>query len=377
MYGETIPTLIIGAGPAGLAVAGRLRHAGQPFMIVEKAPRVAERWHHHYDRVHLHTVKQHSNLPHLPFPEEYPMYVSKEQLIEYFEQYAIHFDIKPQFSTDIYQIRKGNNGAWNVQSNNGELHAKNVIVATGLNRVPNAPAWDGMQHFNGDIRHSIDYRNTEPYKQKLVLVVGMGNTGAEIALDLADAGIPVWLSVRGPVNVVPRDLNGQAVQISSKWLAKLPAGLGDWIGSKVQRLYFGDLSKYGLKQSKDYPAVQLRNSGKTPVIDVGTIKAIKEGRIQVVGGVQSFTPGGVILENGQALKCSAVILATGYRANLPELVEGIAPFLDKNGLPVTSVGSGDYNGLYFVGFDNYKLGGVLGTINTDSEMVVKKIMDDE
>jgi lysine/ornithine N-monooxygenase len=285
----------------------------------------------------------------------------------------MHFKIIPLFETEVQHIRKESNNRWKVSTTQGDIVAQHVVIATGANRIPVKPKWEGMDNYTGQISHSLNYKNPDRFRGSRVLVIGMGNTGAEIALDLADANIPVWISLRGTVNIVPRDLNGRPVQETSKLLAKLPFGLGDWVGAKVQRWYFGDLSKYGLNQSKMYPAVELRVTGKTPMIDVGTVKAIKDGKIQVVPGVRRFIAGGVELENGQHLKCEHVILATGYRPQLQTMVESVEPFLDKNGFPKSPVGDGDLEGLFFVGFDNYKLGGILGTINTDSEVVAKAL----
>lgn len=371
---DIIENLIIGAGPAGLAVAGRLRHAGKDFVILEKGHHVGERWHGHYDRLHLHSVKKWSQLPFLPFPDDYPVYVPRQKLIDYFENYATHFNIQPRLGSEVRHIRQSKPHVWEVTTNTGSMLARNLILATGVNRVPNLPLWEGIDQFVGTIKHSVEYKNPNPYRGSRVLVIGMGNTGAEIALDLSEAGIPVWLAVRGEVNIVPRDLNGRPVQETAKMMSKLPFGFGDWLGAQIQKLYFGNLEKYGLKRSKIPPAIALRTTGKTPMIDIGTVKAIKEGRIQVVGGIRSFETNGVVLDNGQQLACEHVILATGYRPQLQDLVEGIEPFLDKYGCPINPVGIGAFAGLYFVGFDNYKLGGILGTIYNDSGLVLDDIL---
>ena len=100
--------------------------------------------------------------------------------------------------------------------------------------------------------------------------------------------------MRGPISLVPRDLNGQPVQLTAKKLAKIPFGLGDWLGSQIRKIYFGNVEKHGLAISKMHPAVQLRETGKTPVIDIGTITAIKAGKIKVLKDIRSFTKTGVI-----------------------------------------------------------------------------------
>jgi cation diffusion facilitator CzcD-associated flavoprotein CzcO len=369
MQEVSVKNLIVGAGPAGLAIAGRMRKAGIDFVLLEKSQHIAQRWRDHYDRLHLHTVKRWSHLPHLPFPEDYPVYVPKDKLIAFYEQYAQQFAIEPIYGAEVQRIKR-KAGTWEVTTRSGKFMAENVIIATGANRDPNVPVWEGTDTFNGTMIHSRDYRNPERFHGSRTLVIGMGNTGAEIALDLANADVPTWISVRGTVNIVPRDLNGRPVQETGKLMAKLPFGIGDWLGTKIQRLYFGDLSRYGLSVSNVSPAVELRTTGRSPVIDIGTVKAIKEGRIRVVRAVREFTPEGVLMENGEQLAFEHIILATGYRANLQELVDGLDGYLDRHGFPVSPIGTGLFDGLYFLGFDNYKLGGILGTIYQDSLVIV-------
>ena len=368
-----IQNLIIGAGPAGLATAGRLRHANLDFTIIEQSQHVGNAWRNHYDRLHLHTVKQWSHLPHLPFPEAYPQYVSRQQLVDYLTDYAAHFDIKPRHGVAILNIKKAGDN-WEATATSGETFlAKNIIIATGVNRVPFCPNWHGQADFKGDIQHSRTYKNPKPYLGQRVLVVGIGNTGAEVALDLSEHGVDTTIVARGEISLVPRDLNGRPVQVTAKQLEKLPFGLGDWLGTQIRKVYFGDLSKYGLKMSKQSPTKLLRETGKTPLIDLGTIAAIKAGKIKVVGDIDHFTETGVVFKKEGLLKFDSVILATGYRAKLEELIEKGADLLDDYGCTKSPVATDFHERLYFVGFDNYKTGGILGTIFQDSEIVVNEI----
>jgi len=366
--------LIIGAGPAGLAVAGRLRKAGLDFIILEKSEEIGHAWHHHYDRLHLHTVKELSHLPHKEFPESYPRYVSRQQLLNYFEDYAREFAIQPRFKESIISISKANENSWEAKTEAGNSYlAKKIVICTGVNRVPIKPVWKGQENFQGSIIHSRDYKNPKPFLGKTVLVIGMGNTGAEIALDLAEHEIETFISVRSPISVVPRDLNGRPVQVTSKQLAKLPFGIGDWLGSQIRKIYYGDLRKYNLESSKVHPVVQLRETGKTPVVDIGTIQAIKEGKITVLKDIDHFTETGVQFHNGAHHDFQHIILATGYAAQIEQFVEKGKDLLDKYACPQSPIGTDYHEGLYFVGFDNYKLGGVLGTIYTDSETILTDI----
>jgi len=302
------------------------------------------------------------------------LYVPRHQVVEYMQDYAKHFDIQPHFNSEIFSIKKNKN-QWMVQTKEDQIfEADNVVIATGCNRVPNHPTWKGQEDFEGKIVHSRTYKNTQPFKNQKVLVVGMGNTGAEIALDLSEHNIDTTISVRSPITLVPRDVNGRPVQLTAKKLAKIPFGIGDWLGTQIRKMIIGDLTKFGVPISDVHPAVQLRETGKTPVIDLGTAQQIKDGKIKVVQDIDYFTKKGLVFKSGEAMEFDAVILATGYRAKLHDFLENVDGLLDKYNLPKSPVGEGQYQGLYFVGFDNYKLGGLLGTIFNDSKTIVDNIL---
>lgn len=369
------PVLIIGAGPAGLAVAGQLRKRNIPFEIIEKSNRVGNAWHEHYDRLHLHTVKELSHLPHLPFPKHYPRYVPRQMLVEYLEDYSKHFMIKPHFVTTATSVKKDKE-QWKTETDNEKIFLSNkVVIASGVNRVPYQPRFTEEENFQGTILHSKDYKNVEPFREQKVLVVGMGNTGAEIALDLCENGIESYVSIRGPVNMVPRDVFGRPTQLTALMLNKLPEGLNDAIGIFLRKLTVGDLSKYGIETPKMPPAKQLRVLGKTPVVDIGTIKQIKAGKIKVIPEIDHFTENGVVLKNGEEYQFDIVILATGYHAKVQEFLNGAEDLLDQFEVPNCCIAEGQYKGLYFIGFDNYTAGGILGTILRDSELIVQDIVD--
>jgi len=367
--------LIIGAGPAGLAVAGRLSKANESFEVLEQSNQIAHRWYHHYDRLHLHTVKELSHLPFKPFPESYPTYVSRDQLVNYYESYAKEFNINPYFNKAVDKITQ-ENGKYQVECADGSIYtADNVILASGINREKHEPVFENQAEYKGSIIHSRDYKNHHPYKDQSVLVIGMGNTGAELALDLVEGGARPSIAVRGEISLVPRDVNGRPVQTTSKLLAKVPFGMGDWIGAQIQKIIFGDLSKYGIRIRKEYPAVVLRETGKTPVIDIGTVKHIKNGKIMVYPGIDRFSSDGVQFVDGRSAKFDHVILATGYKAKVVDLIPDLdRSELDQYELPKHLIWKGKWKGLYTIGFDNYSLGGILGTVYNDSKRVVEDIL---
>ena len=367
-----IQNLIIGAGPAGLAVAGRLSKLNIPYEIIEMTDNVASTWRNHYDRLHLHTAKDLSHLPHLKFPKEYPIYVSKNDVVSYMENYAEHFNIKPHFREKATSI-KNENGTWITTTASDKVwQSDSIIIGTGSNRVQNSPSWPGLDNFKGIIQHSKDYRNGKEYKDKNVLIIGMGNTGAELAIDLNENGAKTYISVRGPVNIVTRDFNGKPTQYTAIKLQKLPPWLNDFIANTVQKLTVGDLSKYGIQNLKMSPSAQLRELGKTPIIDLGTIDLIKKGEVNIKPGIQNFTQNGVVFENGEKQEFDAVILATGYKPEVEDFLESTEHIFNSLNLPKSPIIEQN-KGLYFIGFDLYN-GGVLYSIDRNSELIVKDIL---
>ena len=351
-------------------MAGRLTRAGRPYTLLEASDRIADSWARHYDRLHLHTIKQYSALPHRPFPADYPTYVSKHDLLRYYQDYAAHFGIEPVYNSEVVSAKRRAN-RWVVDTDGGITHeADRLIVCTGFNRVPHRPSWQGEADFNGTIAHSRTYKNPEPYIGQPTLVIGMGNTGAEVALDLSEAGVPTYLSVRGPINIVPRDFRGRPVQRTAKLIRRLPNRLGDWIGNRVQAAAIGDLRTFGIETPAESPARQLRERAKTPVIDLGTVAAIRAGRIEVVPNVSRFLPEGVALIDGQKLQVQRVILATGYRTGLKDWLTAPDGVLNERAIPNAAVTP---HQLYFVGFDAYA-SGLLDSIYRDSERVLRAIL---
>ena len=365
--------LIIGAGPAGLAVAGCLVQRGLRPLLIEKADRIGASWRAHYERLHLHTVKALSALPGLPFPNEAPRYVPRQGVVDYLDAYARQYGIAAQFGEAAVSITPAD-GGWLTRSASGrEFVSRHLVLATGANNAPVVPVIAGQPRFRGQLLHSRDYRNAAPFAGQRVLVVGMGNTGAEIALDLAERGVRASLSVRSPINLVLRDVLGRPTQLSSIMLSKLPTAWGDALATWLRNLTVGDLSRWGLRTADVSPLRQLREHGKTPVIDVGTLARIKTGEIAVHPGIDAFTPEGLRFVDGSEQRFDSVILATGYHAQVDRLFPGRKPALDASGLPLEVVGRDQFAGVCFVGFDIRQPGGLLRAIAAQAEQVARTI----
>ena len=205
---------IIGAGPAGLATAASLKARAIAYRLLEAGPGVGSSWRRHYQRLHLHTVKEHSALPGLPFPAHVERYPAREVVVAYLEAYARHHGLKVDYGVSLIRATRVD-GGFSLTTSAGELRSRALVLATGYSRVPHQPSWPGQGEFGKTVIHSRAYFNGEPFKNQRVLVVGLGNTGGELALDLLEHGAQVALSVRGPVHVVPRDFLGQPLQVTS------------------------------------------------------------------------------------------------------------------------------------------------------------------
>ncbi len=365
-------TLIVGAGPAGLAVGAALRRAGIPFDIVDRGEAVGASWRRHYDRLHLHTPKQQSALPFVPFPVSAPRYPSRDDVIEYLEDYARTFDLAPAFGVAVERCERGEDDRWHIATNRGICHARHLVVATGFSRTPRRVSWPGLGTFAGSVLHSAEYASGERFRGQRVLVVGFGNSGAEIALDLAECGAESTVSIRGPVNVVPREILGVPITYLGRAGRALPLAVADRINATIVRLAVGNLARFGLRKRDDGPLAQIVQTRQIPVIDVGTIAAIREGRITVRPAIESSAHEAVRFVDGRVETFHAIVLATGYETGLDALFgDAAAALLDEQNRP-QAFGNEATSGLHFCGF-NVVPAGLLREIALEAPRIAERI----
>ncbi|KAF7817145.1 indole-3-pyruvate monooxygenase YUCCA6-like [Senna tora] len=348
--------VIVGAGPSGLAAAACLKQKGVPSVILERSNCIASLWQHKtYDRLRLHLPKQFCQLPLMAFPPDFPTYPTKQQFIQYLESYAERFHLSPRFNETVKQAEfDATLGFWRVRSVDKaevttEYVCRWVIVATGENAEAVVPEIEGMEEFGGDIRHTSLYKSGEEFRGKRVLVVGCGNSGMEVCLDLCNHNATPSLAVR------------------DTWL---PTRLVDALLLIVSWVMLGDTARFGLDRPHLGP-LQLKNlSGKTPVLDVGTLAKIKSGHIKVRPGIKRLKRHTVEFVNGRSENFDAIILATGYRSNVPSWLKEGDMFCKEDGFPRRPFPNGwrGENGLYAVGFTKR---GILG-----ASMDAKRISED-
>ncbi|XP_009782408.1 indole-3-pyruvate monooxygenase YUCCA6-like [Nicotiana tabacum] len=371
--------VIVGAGPSGLAAAACLKEKGIPSLVLERSNCIASLWQlKTYDRLRLHLPKQFCELPLMSFPNDFPTYPTKQQFIKYLEHYAKTFDIRPVFNQSVVCANYDRNlGLWRVKTETKttttttEYVSRWLIVATGENAEAVVPGIEGMEEFGGSIMHTSLYKSGEIFRGKKVLVVGCGNSGMEVCLDLCNHDASPSLVVRDTVHVLPREMLGKSTFGLSMWLLKwLPIRLVDRFLLIISRLLLGDTARLGLDRPEIGP-LELKNlSGKTPVLDVGTLAKIKSGDIKVCPGIRTLKHQKVEFENGETENFDAIILATGYKSNVPSWLKEKEMFSEKDGLPKRPFPNGWKGecGLYAVGFTKR---GLLG-----ASMDAKKIAQD-
>ncbi|XP_042483040.1 probable indole-3-pyruvate monooxygenase YUCCA8 [Macadamia integrifolia] len=362
--------VIVGAGPSGLAVGACLKEQGVPFVVLERADCIASLWQKRtYDRLKLHLPKSFCQLPKLPFPEDFPEYPTKKQFIHYLELYAKKFEINPRFNECVQSAKYDEtSGLWRVKTVStspisGRIEVEYIcrwlVVATGENAECVVPEIEGLSEFGGDIVHVCNYKSGEDYRGKKVLVVGCGNSGMEVSLDLCNHNAQPSMVIRSSVHVLPREILGKSTfELAVLLLKWLPLWLVDKLLLIMAWFVFGNIEKYGLKRPEMGPLLLKNTEGKTPVLDVGALQKIKSGDIKVVPGIKRFSSGRVELVNGENLEIDSVVLATGYRSNVPSWLEE-SEFFSKNGFPKASFPNGwkGNTGLYAVGFTRRGLSG--------------------
>jgi cation diffusion facilitator CzcD-associated flavoprotein CzcO len=239
-------------------------------------------------------------------------------------------------------------------------------------RHPRIPAFPGLEAFRGTVLHASGYASGRAYAGQRVLVVGIGNTGAELAADAAEQGAAsVAISVRSTPPLVPRDLLGRPVQVSGMLLSRLPARLADRIGRTISRFVFGDLSSYGIGTPDWLPF----SAKRVPVIDVGFVASLKSGRVAVRPNISHFTPEGVVFVDGREEPYDVVLFATGYATGLDQLLD-VPGVLDASAYPTAHSGEPTKQpGLYFMGFLHSNRGHLFET-SLDSQRLAANIANE-
>jgi indole-3-pyruvate monooxygenase len=342
-------TLVIGASISGLASAACLQKQNIEYIIIEKQDQVAAPWRNHYDRLHLHTNKRLSNLPYKKFGSAIPRYPSRQQVVDYLNDYQKEFNIHPLFNTAAISVKK-EDSYWITATSNGMFKSQYLVMATGAYGKPKPIHFKGIETFPGKILHSCEYKTGKAFKGQNVLVAGFGNSACEIALDLYEQGSIPSMAVRSPVNVIPRDVLGVPVLELSLLLNRLSPRVADAISAPLMKWLIGDLTRLGLKKKPYGPLEGIRRDGNAPVLDIGTLFHIRKGHVKIYDNIDHIDGKIIYFKDGKHAGFDAIVAGIGYYRDYAEIVD-----VDKDRFEDLRLSAGKQkyfgkDGLYFCGY---------------------------
>ncbi|CAM3318061.1 NAD(P)/FAD-dependent oxidoreductase [Nocardioides dubius] len=334
--------VIVGAGHSGLSLAARLERVGVRALVVERAARVGDSWRNRYASLVLHDPTTYNHLPYLPFPTTWPRFTPKDKMGDWLELYATALDLNVWTEATVRHAELPDaDGRWSVEVSRGDavrtLRPAHVVVATGLSgNRPFLPELTGVEEFGGPVQHSSLFRTGAGAAGSRVLVVGSGNSGHDLAQDLAEHGAEVTLLQRSPSHVVAGDtMLAMTTQLFGE--DGPPTEVADLISWSMPFSAAGDRQRavtaaaaatdaalldglraagFGLTDGPEGRGMSAlfmeRNGGY--YIDVGCSRLIVDGTIAVKHGVgiERLEPGMVVFTDGDARGFDAIWLATGF-----------------------------------------------------------------
>jgi putative flavoprotein involved in K+ transport len=342
--------VVIGAGPAGLAVARELEHHHRiSALVIDRAAAPAVSWRTRYDNFRLNTNGFLSHLPGQRIPLAAGRWPTKEDMVCYFDSYVRLQNITLQLECEVSRIDRAE-GGWLVDTSSGKVRTSAVVLATGRYHTPIIPPWPGLDHFSGELVHSGNFRNAWPFRNRDVLVVGAGNSAADIAVQLADNGSrKIWLAVRTPPHLVRRAMGPFPSDIFLELFARVPARMIDPLIARLNRLLFGDLSVYGFQKPPLGLKATVEQRGRIPTLADELVDAVRAGRVEVVAAVAAVESDRVILADATAVAPEVIIAATGFSTALDGLV-GHLDVLDPDGNPRGGFASHLGDGMFAIGY---------------------------
>jgi cation diffusion facilitator CzcD-associated flavoprotein CzcO len=334
MAANNRPVCVIGAGPCGLLAAASLKKRGIPFQIVDAGRQPGGIWDIDrdktpmYDSAHFISSRQLSGFPDFPMPESYPDYPRHDLILEYIQAFARHHDLERHitFGVRVEAATRRGDGGWSVKLSSGdERKASALCVATGMTWQPRLPEVPG--HFEGESYHSFYYRSPREFEGKRVLIVGAGNSGADIACDAARHAKRAFISLRRGYYFIPKFIFGQPTDVFAHTGPQLPRWLEERVfGFLMNKILVGNLTKYGLPKP-DHPILRSH-----PILNTQILHHLGHGDIQARRDVKSLNGHSVQFADGTSEEIDLIVWATGYDKRFPflpaEAIDGNPDALD-------------------------------------------------
>lgn len=344
---DPAPVIIVGGGQSGLAAARALHEQRLPTIVLEASERASGSWPRYYDSLRMFSPVGYSSMPGMPFPGPPDHYPSRDEVADYLERYAAALDVEIQTNTRVETIQQDERGFLVITEDGRTLRASGIVAASGSFSNPYRPTFPGDETFTGELSHVADYRNPAPYAGKRVVVVGAGDSAAQVANELALVAT-VTLATRHLVRFIPQQMGGQDIHY---WLREtgfdtLPL---EWL-SKI-------------------------TGGSVVTDSVGFQRTLAEGHVDQRPMFTALDGRHVLWSEGEREPIDAVILATGYRPSL-DYLRGLGA-LDAHGAPMHVGGiSSTHVGLVYLGleFQRSYASNTLRGISEDARAVIAPLV---
>ncbi|MEO6840549.1 MAG: NAD(P)/FAD-dependent oxidoreductase [Bradyrhizobium sp.] len=341
-YADRDPTvLVIGGGQSGLCIAARLKQLNVDTLIVDREKRIGDNWRKRYHALTLHNQVQVNHLPYMHFPPNWPTYIPKDKLANWFESYVesmeLNFWTETEFEGGSYDAEQGH---WTITLRLADgatrtMHPRHVVLATGVSGIPSVPEIAGLKDFRGKVMHSSQYDDGENWKGKRAIVIGTGNSGHDIAQDLHSSGADVTLVQRSSTLVVSIEPSAQLVYtpyndgtledndlIATSMplaLARKSHAMTTEKSKELDKELLEGLAKVGFKLDfgEDNTGWQFKylTRGGGYYFNVGCSDLIAKGdiRLKQFADIDGFVAGGAKMKSGETVAADLVVLATGYK----------------------------------------------------------------
>jgi thioredoxin reductase len=371
---------IIGAGSSGIASCQVLDAHGIPFDCFEKGSEVGGNWRFENDNgmssayrsLHINTSRGLMAYRTFPMPEHYPHYPDHFQIAAYFDEYVDHFGLRPKirFRTEVVAVKRVE-GEWEVTVRDADgAEASNryraVMVANGHHWDPRwpEPPFPGSEQFEGEQVHAHYYREPEMLRDKRVLVLGVGNSAVDIAVESSRIGVKTFLAMRRGAYIMPKYLNGKPTdEAASKLLTRAPLPVQRFVLARMLGLTAGDMTSYGL------PAPDHKLLEAHPTVSAELLSRLGHGDVLVKPNIDRFSGGRAVrFADGSEEEIDLVVYCTGYKITFPFLEDGFLSTDDNRLRLYRRVVSVEHPGLFFIGFVQ-PLGATMPIAEAQSEWV--------
>lgn len=309
---------VIGAGPSGLCMAAALRAAGVPYDHFERHKGVGGIWDLHnpgtpmYENAHFVSSRTMSAFRDFPMPEDYPDYPRRDQVQSYLEAFARHHGLMEgvEFGREVFEVTPGEDGA-DVVVNGERRRYRGVVCASGVNWDPLLPSFPGR--FEGQVRHAVSYRSPKEFEGQRVLIVGLGNSGADIACDAVRSARRTFVSVRRGYYFVPKHVFGKPADVFAEEGPRLPLWLERLLFGWLLRLLIGDTTRLGMPKP-DHALLESH-----PLLNDQLLHHLRHGDVTIKPNIERFDGKNVVFSDGTHEELDQVLYATGYSRRIPYL----------------------------------------------------------